>query len=393
VLALLAVPLTVRAAPAAAGAERLPDEAKVAAARKQIQAVFKDELKPADGEARKTVLAKLMAQAADEKNAPAMQYAALLEAAALAAGAGDVGGVLWADDEIERRYSAAAAIKVRLDQLEAVTRKASPPAGAELADGFLALADDAAWSGDFALASKVAARARAVAARVKATDLAAAARLRTDLFRDLGVAAKPARAGDTSARSAAFLCVLGEWDAGLPMLAVGDDDDLATKLAKRDLGEPKKPDAQVALADEYMRLATKGSPLLTRAAVAARAAHWYRKALPEVGGLTKPYVEKQLAAADAACPWRPRAERQAELAERLTATTWTWGDASVVMTFGRDGGVGHRGMRGTYTVTGPRRLVIHIPDNGDNITFRFDASLTRYTALGRGFGGQRMPPA
>jgi hypothetical protein len=97
-----------------------------------------------------------------------------------------------------------------------------------------------------------------------------------------------------------YHCLLrGDWQAGLPMLARGSDPALKA-LAQRELEQVSVPEAQVALADEWRKLAPTVTGLAKRQ-MQARAVYWYRKALPGLSGLAKAAAEKwikDLGAAD-----------------------------------------------------------------------------------------------
>ncbi|HET6248411.1 MAG TPA: retroviral-like aspartic protease family protein [Tepidisphaeraceae bacterium] len=78
----------------------------------------------------------------------------------------------------------------------------------------------------------------------------------------------------------------------------------------------------------------------------------------------------------------------AELKKALLDSKWGWYTHDVLMTFHADGTVEHHGMHGTYKIAGPRTVILHI-SNGDTMTLEFNAKLTHYTSVNRGFGGDR----
>ena len=85
--------------------------------------------------------------------------------------------------------------------------------------------------------------------------------------------------------------VKADWEHGLPMLALGSDAGLRAVAAK-ELEGATSAEAQVAMGDAWWDLAEKEDPSL-KEQLQGRAAYWYRKALPELSGLTKDKVEKR----------------------------------------------------------------------------------------------------
>jgi len=77
----------------------------------------------------------------------------------------------------------------------------------------------------------------------------------------------------------------GDWQFGLPYLARGSDAQLKV-LAQQELVGATDPDAQVLLGDGWWNLSEKEEGTAERRCK-ARAAHWYKQALPELCGPTK----------------------------------------------------------------------------------------------------------
>ena len=95
-----------------------------------------------------------------------------------------------------------------------------------------------------------------------------------------------------------YLCFTKDaWQQGLSHLAQGADEAFKV-LAKRDLQSPEEPEEQLALADAWWDLAADRDDAAA-AACLARASHWYRKALPQLSGLSKLKVERRLEQSDA----------------------------------------------------------------------------------------------
>ena len=90
-----------------------------------------------------------------------------------------------------------------------------------------------------------------------------------------------------------FLCLIkGDWDAGLPLLAKGDEEKLKG-IGERDLARPGTANDRLALGDNWWDLAEKLDPL-ERIEAKARSLHWYQLAAPGLTGLTKARVDKRI---------------------------------------------------------------------------------------------------
>jgi len=88
-----------------------------------------------------------------------------------------------------------------------------------------------------------------------------------------------------------FYCFMkGDWDKGLPMLALGSDAGLKT-LAQKETAGVSGAEAQMALGDSWWNLIEKEG--LAQDRVRGHAAKWYRQALPGLEGLAKAKAEKR----------------------------------------------------------------------------------------------------
>jgi hypothetical protein len=95
-----------------------------------------------------------------------------------------------------------------------------------------------------------------------------------------------------------YLCfVKKDWNQGILMLALGDDAKLKA-LAQQELDElsPTRPEQ---LGDNWWDAVDKEGEFV-KGQGQARAAYWYRKALPELSGLRKAQVDKRLASVEQA---------------------------------------------------------------------------------------------
>ncbi len=92
--------------------------------------------------------------------------------------------------------------------------------------------------------------------------------------------------------------VKGDWDKGIPKLALGRDEDLKS-LATKELKGAATANEQVKLGDAWWDLAEKQEGA-AKSPMRQRACSWYQKAMPGFSGLIKDKIEKRLANATAA---------------------------------------------------------------------------------------------
>jgi probable HAF family extracellular repeat protein len=89
-----------------------------------------------------------------------------------------------------------------------------------------------------------------------------------------------------------YICfVKGEWNTGIPMLIVGNDEALRA-VAEQDLADPKDANEQVKLADAWWNLASSEKGLKKRNII-AHSQQWYAAAFPRLTGLTRARVEQR----------------------------------------------------------------------------------------------------
>jgi hypothetical protein len=91
-----------------------------------------------------------------------------------------------------------------------------------------------------------------------------------------------------------YLCFTkGDWERGLPKLALGKDDDLKT-LSLTELQGVTSSAEQAKLGDGWWDLAEKQEGVI-KTQMRRRAGCWYQKTLPGLSGLMKEKIEKRLA--------------------------------------------------------------------------------------------------
>ena len=90
-----------------------------------------------------------------------------------------------------------------------------------------------------------------------------------------------------------FYCFMkGDWDKGLPMLALSNDAKLK-EMAEKELTGASGPEAQVAFGDGWWNLIEKENEV-AQDRMRERAVKWYKEALPGLEGLAKVKVEKRV---------------------------------------------------------------------------------------------------
>lgn len=90
-----------------------------------------------------------------------------------------------------------------------------------------------------------------------------------------------------------YACLVkGEWESGISMLVLGDDDVLKS-IAELEIDHASSTEDELKLGDGWWECSLKERGIKKDNAL-LRAKYWYQKALPEVSGLTKSKVEKRL---------------------------------------------------------------------------------------------------
>jgi WD40 repeat protein len=298
--------------PAELGKATVPDETKLAEAEKLIKDLFKEAYAKRNPTDRLALAAELLDKAKETVDDPVARFVLLREARDLAAQGGDAVAVLAAIDELARGY-AVNAFEMKATALAATGRNANTPAANKvLAESYLALIDEALAADDFGAVVHLASLADAAAHKAGNVALLSQVQAREKEVKEIqkeSEAVKEAKAkleqtpDDPGASLAVgrYLCLRkGDWDKGLPLLAHCSDAALMT-AAKKDLGQPQDAAAQVEVGDSWWDL---GEPRKdsTKTALLARAAHWYREALPELTGLKLAKVEGRLKTIDEQAP-------------------------------------------------------------------------------------------
>ena len=284
----------------------VPDAAALAKAEKDIKDVFKDDFAAAKkrADAAAELAGKLLKQAQDTKDNPAARYVLFREARDMAVSAGDGAQAVAAIDQMSVDF-AVNALELKAAALDVAVKSSNPQADwKNTLDAALSAADDALTADDYASAAKLNKAALTAAQKTQAKVVAAALQDRAkqidaaakefDALKDAFAALKDKPDDpDACAKVGRFYCVLkGDWDRGLQFLAKGGDEKWKA-LARRDLENPGKADAQAAVGDDYWDLA-EAEMGVAKDQLRLRAAYWYKQAQPMLTGLSQSKVEKRM---------------------------------------------------------------------------------------------------
>jgi formylglycine-generating enzyme required for sulfatase activity len=285
----------------------IPDEQAQQASQKAASELYSGRFRQAKTMAEKTALAAEIIDAALKvKDGSADQYVLLKIARDMAVGAGDAPTALRAVEKTVERFDVPGA-KLTADTLQAAARKASTSSQQKaVTEAVVSVVDAVADEGEYDLALSLCELARAPAQKSKQYSLAKELtakiedlkkRQRTSQeYRD-ALASLEKNPTDPAANLAAgrHLCfVKGDWERGVPMLALGNDAELKA-VATKDLAGANSAEEQAALGDGWWTLAEKMQGP-ERDTLRLRAGFWYRQAEPGLaGGLAGLKVKQRLA--------------------------------------------------------------------------------------------------
>ncbi len=284
----------------------IPTPQAQARAEALIQELFKDEMaKAAKDPVAKTRLALIFLQEGrDTADDAAGRYVLLQHALNFAAQAGDAPTALLAIDEIAQEYGlpSAAVFQMKIKALAT----ASAAVGGEdsyqsVVDVALVLLEDALAADDFNDANKLLVTAEKAGFKLKNVNLVASIRKRGEDIARLQKAfaqwqpfadrllknPSDAEANCEMGKFQAFL--KGNWERGLPLLAVGTKGPLQD-IAALDLAEPKDPKKVQHLAQQYFDQAQKYQGMM-QINLLLRSYHWYEQMLADSGASAKSSAE------------------------------------------------------------------------------------------------------
>jgi hypothetical protein len=282
----------------------VPEAGKLRSSEAEVREVFKEDYASQDPRHRKPFAQKLLKNALETNDDPPIRYVLLKETAGQAARAGDLATGLQALHELGRGFQVDV-IPLKLAFLsEAAKLARTPEEGRLLAEAHLFLSlqaldaqslEGAEQSAAAALAASKMAQSLPLITRAEArVREIAAVRAASDLLkRSREALLKNPEDGAANLAVGRHECLVrGEWKAGLPLLARGDDPALA-ELAKRELAGPGTAQEQGSLADLWWNQADKevGEG---RYRARKRGAEWYGKARDGLSGLARARAEKRI---------------------------------------------------------------------------------------------------
>jgi hypothetical protein len=287
----VAIVLVVNTSRAADPLAPVPPAPAVTAAEKVIRDVYKADYAKKKTADQLELAWKLLKAGEATTNDPTNRYTLFQEARTIAIKAGDVALALSAADATCREFEVNHA-DLTITTLEAAAKGSSPTTVVEIA---LDEVEHQIQADNYPTASrflKVAAAAAgransptltaAVAAKMKEVEATQKALEATEPERK--VLAKTPDDPIAAARVGRFLCLIkGDWQAGLPLLAKGEDEKLKAAVLK-DLARPSDALAKVDVADSWYDLGEGFDPR-ERTQARMRSLLWYQQAAPSLTGI------------------------------------------------------------------------------------------------------------
>jgi len=285
----------------------IPDAQAQQTAKKAAGELFAERLKQAKTTAEKTVLATDMMDAAGRVQAgSADQYVLLKIARDVAAATGDAATALQAVERLLEQFDDSAAELIGDTLLTAARQATTSTQHKAVAEAALSIGEKLADADQYETALRLCEAARSSAQRAKLFPLAKELTARIEETKRQQLLSEDYRKAlsvlddkptDPAANLAAgrHLCfVKGNWERGVPMLALGSDAVLKAAAIK-DLREADSADEQAAIGDAWWDLAeTKQGE--ERDMLRLRAGFWYRQAGPKLAeGLVGLKIKQRLA--------------------------------------------------------------------------------------------------
>jgi hypothetical protein len=296
----------------------VPTQAELAAARKTVRDLFKDDYKNAENAVNPRALAekkfelskKLYKEAGYTKDDPAAQYALLDEAGRLSAEAGVPIAAVESVIARETVFDLPSAMSMKVDLLTAAGKSIVHRDGAQATiEAARKLMKDAILAGDLDGANRLLAAAKDAGTRYARdsavaefnkglTAMTAAMRVLERLADDARkaeevLAQNPNDAEANLAVGKYYALARDDWDNGLAHLQRCSDEKLRD-LAKSDKSAPADSAAKVAVGDGWLQQAEQEKTGFLKRRLMTRAKFWYDQGLKQASGLTKARVEKAL---------------------------------------------------------------------------------------------------
>jgi WD40 repeat protein len=272
----------------------VPDKGLVEKAEQALKKAYEKEYAKTAAADRLALAGDFLNKAAESKD-PAERYVLLREARDLAVLAARAPLVVRAVDELHRYFTLSeSALDMKLESLEEFKPASNGPLDNQyLAEAALSLTDEAVGADNYEAANRLmklagsAAQAKGSPPSLKSRVTAREREIKVLVKEYEGVKAAVAKLkeqpDDAEANLAVgkYICLWkGDWAKGLPLMAKGDDEKLQA-LAKKEMERPSEPLAQIALAEDWRKLAEdskRGTAL--RARFQRRAYQWYKQAAP-----------------------------------------------------------------------------------------------------------------
>ena len=291
--------------PDTASRTAVPNAATVKDADKQMRDIFKTEFSTSTTPDRRTSLSKLLEKQALEESNSSLKYALFNEALAQAELAGEIRAVVALVDTFGKTFEIdTLAVKSEAMEKSAKNAPRTPEAENAMAQCYLFLMEDAVAADrlDLALHAAEPAEKAAQLSQNKTMFVQIHQRV-TDLrgqkgeFDKYAVAKqKLATAPDDAATNytaGRYLCVIkGDWDAGLRMLAKGNNTELKA-LAETDLASNPDSQALVTLAEKWMAYADRPTEK-KKSHLYEHVAKLCEQALVTASGMLKTKINKRL---------------------------------------------------------------------------------------------------
>jgi WD40 repeat protein len=282
-----------------------PPEAGVAAELEaKIKELYKKELARRTPDNLRALGTRFLQLGLETKGKPAERFVLLREAYHQAAPPGDLKTAFAAIEALDKDF-AVDALDLKADALDKAAHGALDLAARQaVIDTAMPLVNAARDQDDYAAAEHLLAAAKAAAQAARSSPLQARVQSRAveiealdkeyNVVRPLvAMLAENPRDPDACLAVGRFRCLhKGDWAAGLPLLAAGSDNALATQ-ARHDLHRPLEPADQVEVGDGWWAL-SQNETGPAQAQLQARARFWYRQALPKLTGLDKGKIEDKL---------------------------------------------------------------------------------------------------
>jgi len=290
----------------APGAEKLPvpTDAALEGPLALVKEVYGEEHTNAKTDEELQALAKKLFSDASKTGEPSGRYALLRVARDIATQGCDGLTAFQIIDAMDGEFQVDS-VTMKASVLYSLAQKARLPADRRsIVQQALLLVDLAVARDDYELSAKLVAMALTEVRKLRDANYVKAVTARSEEVEELGKAYANVKASaerlkesptDAEANSVVgrYRCLLkGDWESGLPMLALGSDAGLKA-LAVKELEPPADQNGQLALADAWWEFADTEEGR-TQANVLAHAVYWYTRAEPNLSGIEKAKCLKRI---------------------------------------------------------------------------------------------------